>query len=200
MDNQAKGKANPAIKLVQLVERLDSSASIAGYTTDAFAIMAFNGASNSLYLLNQAAQRLDQVPAGSDGKLPPSAQVSASFDIKAYGIQNSEGMAFDPNNGRLFLLDPTGKRMIVVTPDAVTVTRILPNRTAASSASTSSTWGPNTCAGSPSTPGTPTCMFWTPAARSCLRSTTPAGCIPPAIWPPSRCATRRGWCSLPAGT
>ncbi|RPI87327.1 MAG: hypothetical protein EHM41_05345 [Chloroflexi bacterium] len=79
--------------------------------------LAFDQKTNSLFFVDTGSQELVQVPAGPDGLLPPAAQASARYNFKAFGIQNSKGIAFDSLNRRLFFLDPAGKRVLAVTED-----------------------------------------------------------------------------------
>lgn len=79
--------------------------------------LAFDSGTNSLFFLDPAVEELIQVPAGSDGLLPPAAQASKRHNFRAFGIKNSRGMAFDSQNRRLFFLNPSGKRILTITED-----------------------------------------------------------------------------------
>ena len=80
--------------------------------------IAFNEKTNSLFSFNPARQELLSIPADGNGVIQANAAPTARINVRGAGIQQAQGMDFDPATGRLFLLDPAGKRLIILTPDA----------------------------------------------------------------------------------
>jgi hypothetical protein len=80
--------------------------------------IAFNGKANSMFSFDPAKQELSAIPADAKGALQANASVTGRYNLRGVGIQQAQGMAFDPATGQLFLLDPSGKRLITVAPDA----------------------------------------------------------------------------------
>ncbi len=78
--------------------------------------LALSGRSKEFWLMERGTAALSAWPAQNDGTL--GAQASKRFDVRAFGIQNPQGMTFDQKTGRLYILDAAGRRIIRIAPDA----------------------------------------------------------------------------------
>lgn len=113
-DTPRAGQTGAAMVLVKYREE-----TAAGSQTVAVADplnLALNGADNRYWMLDQAASSLIDMPARSDGA--PDVQSSQQSDVRPLGIQNAQGMSFDPRTGRLFILDSERPRILEIVPDA----------------------------------------------------------------------------------
>ena len=77
---------------------------------------AFNDKANSLFTVDPSTQELTATQVEPNGNLPTVVAPPARFNL-GIGIQQAQGMDFDPVTGRLFILDPAGKRLWIITPD-----------------------------------------------------------------------------------
>ncbi|MGB7874670.1 MAG: hypothetical protein WBL25_09825, partial [Anaerolineales bacterium] len=80
--------------------------------------VAFDNSSNSLFALNAGNSELEQMHANAAGRPNPSAGATSRFNMAATGLQNAKGIAFDPENGRLFILNGNGTQIVAITPDS----------------------------------------------------------------------------------
>lgn len=111
--------ANNGPRQVALIDRISDLRGLSelqGQPSNALNI-AFNDKANSLFAFDPTTQELAATGAEPDGNLPAAAAPSARYNLRGIGIQQAQGMDFDPVTGRLFILDPSGKRMWIVTPD-----------------------------------------------------------------------------------
>ncbi|HEY3474053.1 MAG TPA: SdiA-regulated domain-containing protein, partial [Anaerolineales bacterium] len=77
---------------------------------------AFDSQSNSLFMLNEGSAELVRVRVGENGLPDTSAEQVTRFGARAFGVQGSQGIAFDPSSNRMFILDGRGPRIISVVP------------------------------------------------------------------------------------
>lgn len=82
--------------------------------------VAFDRSSNSLFALNTGNSELEKINADAAGKPNPSAGATSRFNLNALGLQDVNGIAFDPENGRFFALNAKGTQIVVITPDSAT--------------------------------------------------------------------------------
>jgi hypothetical protein len=78
--------------------------------------MTFDNKTNRLLLYNAPANHLIAIAANPDGSLDPT--TITCFDAKAFGLQNPQGMAVDPDSGLLFILDVAEPEIVRLEPDA----------------------------------------------------------------------------------
>jgi uncharacterized protein YjiK len=78
---------------------------------------AYDIQNDSLYLLNNAAGELIRIENNQNGLPDSSGQNMARYNARAYGVQDAQGIAFDPISGRLFILDAKGPAIIAIDPD-----------------------------------------------------------------------------------
>jgi uncharacterized protein YjiK len=90
-------------------------ATIAERVTDPVS-MTFDAKGNRLLILQAPTGRLLEIAAGLDGRLDPSR--ANGWDVSSLGVQDPQGMAVDPLNGRLYVLDMAPPRLVRVEPDA----------------------------------------------------------------------------------
>ena len=79
---------------------------------------AFDPRSDSLFFLDSLSARLTQVKLNQRGYPDTAAGAAVNFDVRAYGVQQSAGITFDPLTGRLYILDAKGPRVVSVAPAA----------------------------------------------------------------------------------
>src|SRR5688572_2299111 len=72
---------------------------------------AFDNQTGSLFVLSRGKSELAKLKLDSKG-LPDASVPSAVFDVNTFGIKDPQGIAFDPADGRLFILD-AGNAQIV---------------------------------------------------------------------------------------
>jgi hypothetical protein len=113
--HKQNGKSGQSMAVLDREENLVGDSLLSSQPADALNI-AFNGKANSLFSFNPAKQELTSTPADGNGVLRANA-TTARFNIRGAGIQQAQGMAFDPTTGQLFMLDPAGKRLISLAPD-----------------------------------------------------------------------------------
>ena len=78
--------------------------------------MAFDSRANRLLILDAARQELIEIKAREDGTLAPA--TLARHTVQHAGLQRPQGMAADPQSGRLLILDGAGPRLVLLEPDA----------------------------------------------------------------------------------
>jgi uncharacterized protein YjiK len=78
---------------------------------------AYDFQSNRLFLLDNEAGALMEIENDQNGLPDSSGQNMARYNARAYGIQNAQGIAFNPVSGRLFILDVKEPRILVIDPD-----------------------------------------------------------------------------------
>jgi uncharacterized protein YjiK len=80
------------------------------------AATAFDRQSNSLFMLNESSSELIRIDAGEHG-LPNTVEENPGrWNARAFGVQEPQGMAFDPSSGRMFILDGRGPGIVSVEP------------------------------------------------------------------------------------
>jgi uncharacterized protein YjiK len=104
-----------SVAVIDRAEELRGMSELQGQPSNALNI-AFNDKANSLFTFDSSTQELTATRVEPDGNLSPSVAPSARFDMRM-GIQQAQGIDFDPATGRLFILDPAGKHLWVITPD-----------------------------------------------------------------------------------
>jgi hypothetical protein len=76
-------------------------------------------ASGRLYLLDSGGQRIIRIEPASDGSLDVGAALKAdrvsSIDLKATGLGEARGLAFNPADGHLYLLNPANQALYELT-------------------------------------------------------------------------------------
>jgi len=80
---------------------------------------AFDSRAHRLVFFDRAAGELVAVRALPAGYPTPSRAAVARFGARPYGVQNPQGMTFDPASGRLFILDAATWRILAITPHPV---------------------------------------------------------------------------------
>ncbi|MGE5376496.1 MAG: hypothetical protein ACM3XO_15670, partial [Bacteroidota bacterium] len=78
--------------------------------------LAFNEGMESLFVLDSGDTRIREFSVDENGLPRPSMGADQSFDFQAARLRAARGMAFDPRNGRLFILNEAGNQIVVVTP------------------------------------------------------------------------------------
>ncbi len=78
--------------------------------------LAFDARTNSIFALDTASAALEKFSLGPDGKPVPATGAPARLDARSLELRNARGLAFDPANGRLFVLDQTGSQIVIVSP------------------------------------------------------------------------------------
>ncbi len=76
--------------------------------------MAFDKKSGSLFVFNRGRAELVKIKA--DGKGLPNAASTARDSAKGFNLKDPQGMAFDADNGRLFILDAGKSQIVSVVP------------------------------------------------------------------------------------
>ncbi len=104
------------VAMIDRVEELRGRSELQGQPFNALNT-AYNDRANSLFIFDPATQELAATGAEPDGRLAAAASSSARYNLRIPGLQQAQGMDFEPGTGRLFILDPAGKRMWVITPD-----------------------------------------------------------------------------------
>jgi hypothetical protein len=127
---RAQGQPPPArtdiIKLTPFSDQV-GSARIAAAIRDPINT-AFDSQFNRLLIFQSPANRLIEVLEGPDGNLDPTTLVR--HDARHFGLENPQGMTFDPASGHLFILDATGPRIVRIEPgpgggfDNVTISEV----------------------------------------------------------------------------
>ncbi len=80
--------------------------------------IAFNGKTNSLFVLNKKYTQLNEFSVNSKGLPQSAAGPSKKHEMEALSLQAVQGITFDPDNGFLYLLDKQGTQLVTVKPDA----------------------------------------------------------------------------------
>lgn len=76
---------------------------------------AFDDSTDSLFVFSRGKSELAKIR--TDGKgLPDASAPSTRFAAHAFGIKDSQGLAFDPGDGRLFILDGGASQIVAVAP------------------------------------------------------------------------------------
>ena len=78
---------------------------------------AFDSRSNGLFLLNNGSAELVKIGLDQDGLPDSSGKNTIRYNARAYGLQNPQGMTFDTDSDRLFLLDANGPSIVGVDSD-----------------------------------------------------------------------------------
>jgi hypothetical protein len=76
---------------------------------------AFDARSDSLFVFNRGKSELVKVKADDKG-LPDASDSSVRFALNALGMANPQGIAFSPEDGRLFILDAGNAQIVSVSP------------------------------------------------------------------------------------
>ena len=76
---------------------------------------AFNPQANSLFEYSRGNSELLQVQTDAEG-LPDAASPATHFAAHAFGIQDAQGITFDPSSGRMFILDAGKSQIVAVAP------------------------------------------------------------------------------------
>ena len=111
-----RGNGARPVAMIDRIEELRGFSELQGQPSNVLNT-AFSDRVNSLFTFDSVTQELAATGAEPDGNLATAAAPSVRYKLRGVGIQQSQGMDFDPVTGRLFLLDPSGKRMWVITPD-----------------------------------------------------------------------------------
>jgi uncharacterized protein YjiK len=82
--------------------------------------VAFDSRSNKLFILNNNAGELVEVGIAQNTLPDPASENARRHNVRAYGVQDPQGLTFDPSSGRLFILDARGSQVITVLPDPST--------------------------------------------------------------------------------
>ena len=114
IQSQSQNGSRP-VAVIDRTEELRGMSELPGQSSNALNI-AFNDKANSLFTFDSSTQELTATGVEPDGKLSPASVSSARFNMRM-GLQQAQGMDFDPATGRLFILDPAGKHLWVITPD-----------------------------------------------------------------------------------
>ncbi|HJS20323.1 MAG TPA: hypothetical protein VJ785_16360 [Anaerolineales bacterium] len=78
---------------------------------------AFDTQSNSLFFLNITTLELVKIALDPNGLPAASGKNITRYNARAYGLQNPQGITFDPDSGGLFILDAIGPRIIGIDSD-----------------------------------------------------------------------------------
>lgn len=105
--------ANANVGLVSMGEDNQGILTIPDLQSDPFNV-AFDTRTNSLFGLDRGKSELVQVKADDRGF--PQASASTRFAANAFGIRDSQGLAFDPASGRLFILDAGNSQIVAIAP------------------------------------------------------------------------------------
>ena len=81
-----------------------------------FRDIAFNGKTNSLFVLNNKHTQLNEFSVNAKGLPQPGAGPRTKYDLQALNLQAVQGITFDPNNGSLYLLNEQGTQIVFVRP------------------------------------------------------------------------------------
>jgi len=76
---------------------------------------AFDRKSESLFVLDHGKSELVKIKADNKG-LPNASSSRDRFPIHAFGIKDPQGITFDPDSGRLFILDAADSEIVSITP------------------------------------------------------------------------------------
>jgi hypothetical protein len=104
---------NANAALVTMGEDNEGIQAIPDLQSDPFNV-AFDAQTNSLFGLDRGKSELVQVKADDRGF--PQASASTRFAANAFGIQDPQGIAFDPASGRLFILDAANSQIVAIAP------------------------------------------------------------------------------------
>ena len=77
--------------------------------------VAFDKKSGSLFVFNRGKSELVKIKADGKG-LPNASALPTRFAVKAFGIKDPQGIAFDSGDGRLFILDAGNAQIVSVAP------------------------------------------------------------------------------------
>lgn len=102
------------IKLTPFADRA-GSARIAAAIKDPINV-AFDNRVGRLLILHSPANQLLEVREDAQGNLDPRTLIR--YDARGFGLQDPQGMAFDPTSGYLYILDAVGPRLVRVEPGA----------------------------------------------------------------------------------
>src|SRR3990172_1293347 len=83
-----------------------------------FRDIAFNGKTNSLFMLNNKYTQLNEFSVNAKGLPQPGAGPSNKYDLQSLSLQDVQGITFDPNTGFLYLLNKQGTQLVFVRPSA----------------------------------------------------------------------------------
>jgi len=83
-----------------------------------FRDIAFNGKTNSLFVLSNKHTQLNEFSVNAKGLPQPGAGPGKKYDLQALSLQAVQGITFDPNNGSLYLLSEHGTQIVFVRPGA----------------------------------------------------------------------------------
>ncbi|HZM25661.1 MAG TPA: hypothetical protein VFC02_28180, partial [Anaerolineales bacterium] len=78
---------------------------------------AFDNKSESLFVLDHGKSELVKIKADNKG-LPSTSSSPDRFPIHAFGIKDPQGITFDQDSGRLFVLDAGDSEIVSITPHA----------------------------------------------------------------------------------
>lgn len=78
--------------------------------------IAFDSKVNRLLLFDTASQELIAIESDPDGFVDPA--VMSGFEAQQFGVQNPQGMTFDPVSGALFILSEANSQIVWIKPDA----------------------------------------------------------------------------------
>ena len=76
---------------------------------------AFDQKSNSLFVYDRGKSEIAKIRADEKG-LPAVSAFSERYNARAFGIKDAQGITFDPQNGRLFILDAADSQIVSVLP------------------------------------------------------------------------------------
>jgi hypothetical protein len=77
--------------------------------------VAFDNQSDSVFVFNRGKSELAEIKADGKG-LPDASAGSTRFVVNAFGIKDPQGIAFDSDTGRLFILDAGNSQIVSVAP------------------------------------------------------------------------------------
>ena len=101
--------------MITLFEDLAGVVSVAAVASDPVNA-AFDSRANRLMWFDPAAAELVEIRVGASGAPDPSGGAVKRFAVPQFGLRRAQGMAFDPRDGRLFILDTAARRIVRVTP------------------------------------------------------------------------------------
>src|SRR5688572_4676828 len=104
IQNQTGNGTHP-VAMIDRAEELGGTSELQGQPSNALNT-AFSDRANSLFVFDPATQELAATVAEPDGRLAAAAASSARYDLRIPGLQQAQGMDFEPGTGRLFILDP----------------------------------------------------------------------------------------------
>ena len=76
---------------------------------------AFDQISGSLFALNRGKSELIKIKTDTKG-LPNTSSTADRFPVHAFGIKDAQGITFDPESGRLFILDAGDSEIVSIAP------------------------------------------------------------------------------------